>query len=166
MNRHQHAAIANISRFLTFQLGKEEYGVSILAVREIIGVIAITPLPRAPRYVRGVINLRGKIIPVIDLRSRLGMPSIEPTPHSCIIVVEMNSITGVGTCEVGVIVDEVREVLDLPLSGIEVRPECAGGPGAEMVTGIGKLKERVVILLEVGKLVEASDIGLGQSEAA
>ncbi len=144
-------------KLLSFGLGKEEYGLEILAVREIIGLIDITPLPRTPEYVKGVINLRGKIIPVIELRSRLGMPSVKYTEETCIIVVDVLSE---GECDsrlMGVVVDSVREVIDIPTSAIEPPPQFGGSVPMDYITGIGRVKDKVVIMLDTSKVMNPTE---------
>jgi purine-binding chemotaxis protein CheW len=140
---------------LSFGLGKEEYGLDILVVREIIGIIDITPLPRTPDYVKGVINLRGKIIPVIELRQRFGMPTVEYTDETCIIVVDV-PVDGEGEGEsrlMGVVVDTVREVLDIPAAAIEPPPEFGCNVPIDYITGIGRIKGTVVVLLDTSKVM-------------
>ena len=110
----------NEGKYLTFSLGGEEFGMGILKVREIIGIMPVTSLPQAPPYVLGVINLRGKVIPVIDLRLKFGMPPQEPTSRTCIIVAEL-SATG-GNTQIGIIVDSVSEVLNIQSDEIEAPP--------------------------------------------
>jgi purine-binding chemotaxis protein CheW len=137
-------------KFLTFCLGPEEYGMQILKVQEIIGLMPVTPVPNSPIYIRGVINLRGKIVPVLDLRSKLDMPSAEPTSESCIIVVRTQSI------EVGVIVDRVREVLDVPEDDVEVPPDI--GIDTTYLLGIGKTHGRVKLLLDIDRVLESANL--------
>ncbi len=135
------------AKFLTFCLGKEEYGLPILVVREIIGMIDVTPLPQMPEFVKGVINLRGKIIPVIELRSKFGMPSVARTQETCVVVVEVS--LGATAFQLGVIVDSVREVLDISRESIEPPPTFGSAIPLSHVTGMGKVKDRVVILLDI-----------------
>ncbi len=146
---------------LSFGLGNEEYGLDILVVREIIGVIDITPLPRTPDYVKGVINLRGKIIPVIELRKRFGMPTVEYTDETCIIVVDV-PVEGEGEAEsrlMGVVVDTVQEVLDIPTSAIEPAPEFGCSVPIDYITGIGRVKGMVVVLLDAAKVMNPPAAG-------
>jgi purine-binding chemotaxis protein CheW len=148
-------------KLLSFGLGKEEYGLDILAVREIIGVIDITPLPRTPSYVKGVINLRGKIIPVIELRSRFGLTPVPYTEETCIIVVDVPT-DGQGESEsrlMGVVVDTVREVLDIPTSAIEPTPEFGCSIPMDYITGIGKVKDKVVVMLDATKVMSPTEAG-------
>lgn len=144
-------------KLLSFGLGKEEYGLDILAVREIIGLIDITPLPRTPEYVKGVINLRGKIIPVIELRTRFGMPSVNYTEETCIIVVDVPTDGESESRLMGVVVDTVREVLDIPTSAIEPPPEFGCSIPMDYITGIGKVKEKVVVMLDTTKVMSPAD---------
>lgn len=146
-------------KLLSFGLGKEEYGLDILAVREIIGLIDITPLPRTPEYVKGVINLRGKIIPVIELRTRFGMQSVEYTEESCIIVVDVPTEGEAESRLMGVVVDTVREVLDIPTAAIEPPPEFGCSIPMDYITGIGKVKDKVVVMLDTTKVMNPADAG-------
>jgi purine-binding chemotaxis protein CheW len=135
------------------ELGDEHYGLDIASVLEIIREQVVTPVPRAPSFVRGVINLRGRIIPVVDLRGRLGMPETEPTKDSRIIVAES------GGTRIGLIVDSVSEVVMVPLESVEATPEVAAGEDAEYLRSIAKLGGRLVLLLELDGL-------FGQDEQA
>lgn len=146
-------------KLLSFGLGKEEYGLDILAVREIIGLIDITPLPRTPEYVKGVINLRGKIIPVIELRTRFGMQSVKYTEETCIIVVDVPTEGEAESRLMGVVVDTVREVLDIPTAAIEAPPEFGCSIPMDYITGIGKVKDKVVVMLDTTKVMNPADAG-------
>ena len=132
-------------KFLTFFLAAEEYGIEILKVREIIGMMEITPVPRTPAYIRGVLNLRGKVIPVVDLRLKFGMDAIEQTEETCIIVVE----TGGG--ERGIIVDKVSEVQTIAAQDIEPTPSFGEEVETDYILGIGKTAGRVRLLLDIDK---------------
>lgn len=140
-------------KVLSFALGNEEYGLDILAVREIIGLIDITPLPQSPEYVKGVINLRGKIIPVLELRTRFGMPSVNYTDETCIIVVDVPVDNDADARLMGVVVDTVREVLDIPTSAIEPPPEFGCSVPMDFITGIGKVRDKVVVMLDTSKVM-------------
>ncbi|MCC7388703.1 MAG: purine-binding chemotaxis protein CheW [Phycisphaerales bacterium] len=154
----------NENKFLSFRIGREEFGVEILRVREIIGVIDVTPLPQTPDYVKGVINLRGKIIPVIELRAKLGLPPMEYTEETCIIVVEVSD--GGDECfHMGVIVDSVSEVMDIPPDSIEPAPRFGGNLNTSYILGMGKVKEHVLVLLEIDRVMTHKDIG-AMAEAA
>lgn len=144
-------------KLLSFGLGKEEYGLDILAVREIIGLIDITPLPRTPEYVKGVINLRGKIIPVVELRTRFGMTSVPYTEETCIIVVDVPTEGESESRLMGVVVDTVREVLDIPTAAIEPPPEFGCSIPMDYITGIGKVKDKVVIMLDTSKVMNPTE---------
>jgi purine-binding chemotaxis protein CheW len=152
---------SNEHKFLSFCLGSEHFGVEILRVREIIGLIAITPLPQTPPYVKGVMNLRGKIIPVIDLRLRFGLSSTDATKETCVIVLEASGEDGSQTI-MGAIVDSVREVQDIPPAAIEPAPEFGCEIPLRYILGMGKVKEkdkdgkerdRVIVLLEIAEVI-------------
>lgn len=133
-------------QLVSFYLGKEEYGVDILKVKEINKMMQLTKVPNAPYYVEGVINLRGKIIPVVDLRTKLGMSRKENDKNTRIIVVEVEEKT------LGFIVDEVSEVLRIPKSVTEAPPELVSGVDSEYITAVGKLDDRLLILLDLNKV--------------
>jgi purine-binding chemotaxis protein CheW len=152
-------ATANDNKFLSFRLGEEEYGIEILCVREIIGIIDITPLPQTPEYVKGVINLRGKIIPVIELRSKFEMPTVEYTEETCIIVVEVREANSGDQFQIGVIVDTVSEVLDIHRDQIEPAPRFGCSLDTEYILGMGKTKDKVIILLDIDKVLTQDEIG-------
>jgi len=150
---------ANDNKFLSFCLGSEEYGVEILRVREIIGIIDITPLPQTPDYVKGVVNLRGKIIPVIELRAKFGMPPVEYNEETCIIVVEVTDERGEDQFQIGVVVDTVREVMDVPRDKIEPAPRFGCALNTEYILGMGKTKDKVIILLDIDRVLTVEEIG-------
>lgn len=135
-------------KLLIFALGTEGYGVSILKVKEIIGMLDITPVPRTPDFIKGVINLRGKIIPIMDLRMKFGMDQKEYDERTCIIVIEVN-IHGTQKL-LGVVVDMVSEVVTISQDQIEPPPEYGStGLDHNFILGIGKIKDRVVIILDI-----------------
>ena len=138
-------------KYLTFTLGGEEYGIEILCVREIIGIMETTEVPKAPGYVRGVINLRGKIIPVLSLRRRFDMADRDDTEKTCIIVVD-NKRAG-DTSQVGIVVDSVCEVLDIDAQAIELAPEMGGHVPTEYVRAMAKCGDGVKILLAIGAVL-------------
>jgi purine-binding chemotaxis protein CheW len=148
-------------KFLTFFLAGEEYGLEILKVQEIIGMMDITPVPRTPEHIRGVINLRGKVIPVVDLRLKFGMPGTERTAETCIIVVEANAV------QTGIVVDQVSEVLDIEGEEIEDAPAFGSDVQTDFILGIGKSEGRVKLLLDIdrvlceGALLAAISVGGG-----
>lgn len=141
-----------LNKYLTFALGKEEYGLEILRVREIIGLMDITVVPRMPNFVRGVINLRGKVIPVVDLRLKFGMNSIENTEETCIIVVDLEEML------MGILVDKVSEVLDIDKSNIDETPDFGVTVNTEFILGMGKAKDKVIMLLDIQKVLTTSEI--------
>ncbi len=143
-------------KYLTFKFGAEEYGLEILKVREIIGVMEITAVPRTPAFVRGVINLRGKVIPVVDLRSKFGMTHVEDTERTCIIVVEV--MKGEKSIEMGILVDSVSEVLDIDGNDIEESPSFGSSVDTDFILGMAKAKGSVKILLNIQKVMTAREL--------
>jgi len=143
-------------KYLTFQLGKEEFAIQVLRVREIMGVQDITAVPQTPPYVKGVLNLRGKVIPVVDLRLKFGMPELEYTPRTCIIVVQIES-EGAPVLT-GVIVDGVAEVLTLQGDDIEDTPDFGRGVATPYLLGMAKIKGKVKILLDINKVMSAQEM--------
>jgi purine-binding chemotaxis protein CheW len=146
------ASAADNGQFLTFTLQNEEYGIEILKVQEIKGFSKITPIPNAPSFVRGVMNLRGTVVPIIDLRARFAMTEKEYDQFTCIIVVN------VGTRVVGLVVDTVSDVLNIPNDSIAEPPELASVGDSSCITGMGKLGERIVMLLDTGRLVGVEEL--------
>lgn len=138
-------------KFLTFALGKEEYGLEILKVREIIGVMDITALPKAPHYVKGVINLRGQVISVVDLRAKFGLETAKRTDQTCIIVVEITA--GRGKISTGIIVDHVSEVQDIAEESIEDAPHMGEETDQAFILGMGKIGQSVKILLDIDRVL-------------
>ncbi len=143
-------------KYLTFALGPEEYGLEIMKVREIIGYINVTSVPQTPDHVTGVINLRGKVIPIINLRSRFGMETIEATDEACIIVVEVNRVDS--PCEIGIVVDNVSEVLDITYDQLEDAPEFGAEIQTDFILGMGKIGESVKMLLDIDKVLSGTEI--------
>jgi purine-binding chemotaxis protein CheW len=146
-------------KYLTFTVGSEDYGIEIVHVTEIIGIQKITDMPDMPDYIKGVINLRGKVIPVMDVRLRFRMPEREYDDRTCIVVVNVN-----GT-PVGLVVDTVKEVADIPENQIELPPEVAQSGTQRYIKGLGKMGETVKILLDVEKLVRNEDMAAMKSVA-
>ena len=143
-------------KYLTFALGKEEYGLEILKVREIIGWMDITALPRTPAYVKGVVNLRGQVIVVIDLRAKFAMEPAAKTDQTCIIVVE---IAHAGRkLSTGIIVDRVSEVLEIPGDNIEPAPTFGTNIATDFILGMGKVGEAVKILLDIDKVLSSAEV--------
>jgi len=142
-------------KYLTFKLVQEEYGLEIHKVREIIGMMAITSLPRTPSYVRGVINLRGKVIPVIDLRQKFEMDTAADTAETCIIVVDVKA--AVGVVQVGILVDSVSEVLDIVKEDIEEAPTFGTNVDTAFILGMAKTKGAVKILLNIERVLSSEE---------
>jgi len=140
-------------KYLTFTVGREDYGIEICHVTEIIGIQKITDVPDLPGYIKGVINLRGKVIPVMDVRLRFRMPEREYDDRTCIVVVNM------GGTAVGLVVDTVREVADIPESQIELPPEVSQSSSQRYIRGLGKIGDEVKILLDVERLVRREALG-------
>jgi purine-binding chemotaxis protein CheW len=143
-------------KYLTFKLNVEEFGLEILKVQEIIKMMDITRVPRTPPFVRGVINLRGKVIPVVDLRLKFDMETKENTDKTCVIVVTVHRSGG--SVVMGIIVDEVSEVLDVSGSSIEPAPEFGGAVDTSFILGMGKVGERVVTLLDIDQVLTSGDL--------
>ncbi len=153
----------NTEKYLTFMLGKEEYGVDILRAREIIGTMEITPVPQTPEFVKGVINLRGKIIPVVDLRIKFGMPPRDYDDKTCIIVVEVP-----GESErvlVGVVVDQVQEVTPIMDEDIEPPSSIGAAVQSKYIHGLAKTKDGVKILLNIEHVLSSEELMLVQKES-
>jgi len=152
-SKHSRAADSqkNDNKYLTFALGAEEYGVEILKVREIIGYMDITAVPQTPHYVKGVVNLRGQVIPVMDLRAKFGMETTEVTDETCIIVVEIAHETR--KLSTGIVVDRVREVLDIRAEAIEEPPAFDNSVNTDFILGMGKVGDAVKILLDIDKVL-------------
>lgn len=143
-------------KYLTFRLASEEFGVEILKVREIIGLMDITVVPRTPASVRGVINLRGKIIPVVDLRLKFDMPSVSDTELSCIIVVDIQ--VDEQPAQMGILVDTVCEVLDISPASIEPTPTFGGGVNTQFIRGMARVDDQVKILLSIEEVLNKRDL--------
>ncbi len=139
-------------KYLAFFLDEEEYGLEILKVHEIIGIMEITPVPRTPNYTRGVINLRGKVIPVVDLRLKFGMEAKAQTEETCIIVVQAQDVT------IGIVVDKVSEVLDIVTEDIEEAPSFGRDVDTDYILGIGKSEGRVKLLLDIDRVLSSQDV--------
>ena len=151
-------AEARIEKYLTFSLGSEEYGVEILKVREIIGLLDITPVPHTPEFIKGVINLRGKVIPVIDLRLKFGLKPKEYDERTCIIVVEISNEAS--SVMMGIVVDSVSEVLNISTTDIEPAPKFGTNIDIKFILGMAKTKDRVKILLDINKVLTQEEIGV------
>lgn len=138
-------------KYLTFSLGTVEYGVVITKIREIIGIMEITEMPDTPDYIKGVINLRGRVIPIIELRAKFGMELKEYDDRTCIIVVDVPGPNGM--VQVGMLVDSVSEVLPIAAVDIEPPPDFGATTDAAHITGIGKVKGKLKILLDVDHVI-------------
>lgn len=136
---------------VSFKLGSEEYGVDIAQVQEINRMVSITHVPRAPKFMEGVINLRGQLIPIIDLRTRFEMPRAEHTKNTRIVVTE------IGAKRVGMVVDSVSEVLRLDTDAIEPAPEMITGVDTEYIRGVGKIEDRLIILLDLARIISSGE---------
>ena len=145
-------------KYLTFTLAEEEYGIGILKVKEIIGIMAITTVPQTPGYMKGVINLRGKVIPVVDLRLKFGMESLDYTERTCIIVVEIDQDNR--KIQMGILVDAVSEVMNIKSGEIEDTPNFGSRLNTDYILGMAKTGGKVKILLDIGKVLGTDEITL------
>ena len=145
-------------KFLTFSLANEEYGIGILKVREIIGMMPIRTVPQTPSFVKGVINLRGKVIPVVDLRLKFGMEEIDYTERTSIIVVDVEA--GVDNfVHIGIVVDYVSEVVNIKNDEIEPTPTFGSSLNTEYILGMAKIGKSVKILLDIDRILAVEDFG-------
>lgn len=142
-------------KFLTFLLGSEEYGIPIQKIKEIIGIMDITSVPRSPSFIKGVINLRGKIIPVMDLRLKFELREKEYNQRTCIIVVELEHSDS--SRLMGIVVDTVSEVLNIQKSDIELPPQYGSLVDTAFLTGMGKVKGKVVLLLDIEQILSSAE---------
>ena len=161
MEAHMEAAQkkqdVELLQLVTFSIGEEEFGVDILKVQEIIRTMEITKVPKAPEFVEGVINLRGKVIPIIDLRKRFGLTAKDHDKNTRIIVIEINNMI------VGFVVDSVSEVLRIPANTVEPPPPVVAGLESEYISGVGKLQDRLLILLDLNRLLSKDEAKVLQS---
>jgi purine-binding chemotaxis protein CheW len=139
-------------KYLTFKLGPESYGIPVLKIREIIRQTAITPVPQMPPHVKGVINLRGKIIPVADLHAKFGLPLVEASERTCIVVAQVRTAAGT-PIQLGLLVDDVEEVTQIGAAELEEAPEFGAALSTEYLLGMAKLKGRVAILLDIDRVL-------------
>jgi purine-binding chemotaxis protein CheW len=149
-------ADARAGKYLTFQLANEEFGISVLKVREIMGLQEITAVPQTPAHIKGVINLRGKVVPVIDLRLKFGVLTAEYTQRTCVIVTQVQGEAGLVL--IGVIVDGVSEVLHLTALEIEDTPDFGEEVAGQYLLGMAKVKGKVKILLDIDKVLSTQDL--------
>lgn len=160
----------DINQFLTFTLGKEIFALDIGTVREVLELTSITKIPRTPNFMRGVINLRGNAVPVVDMRMKMGMSQGEDTVDTCIIIVEIE-FDGEMTV-MGALVDSVREVFEMMPDSIEPAPKMGAAVNAEYIRGMGRQDEQFIIILEINKIFSAEELALvrgmagGEKEAA
>jgi len=150
-------------KYLTFTLADEEYGIGILKIKEIIGMMPITTVPQTPEFVKGVINLRGKVIPVLDLRLRFGMEPIDYTERTCIIVVEIEGQSG--TIMIGIVVDAVSEVLNIKAEDIEDTPTFGTRLNTDYILGMAKMEGGVKILLDIDRVLSQEEVDLLEKAA-
>ncbi len=150
------ATTKQVGKYLTFTLDQEEYGIGILKVKEIIGMMPITTVPRTPKFVKGVINLRGKVIPVIDLRLKFDMGEIPYTERTCIIVVEIDA--DAATVLIGIVVDAVSEVLNIREKEIEDAPQFGTSLDTNYILGMAKMEGGVKILLDIDRVLSQEEV--------
>ncbi|MBN1842037.1 MAG: purine-binding chemotaxis protein CheW [Deltaproteobacteria bacterium] len=163
MDQAVKAASDKEAKYLTFALAEEEYGIGILKVKEIIGMMPITSVPQTPEYVKGVINLRGKVIPVVGLRLKFGMEEMEYTERTCIIVVEIADQGG--TVLIGIVVDSVSEVLNIKGEEIEDTPTFGPKLNTEYILGMAKMEGGVKILLDIDQVLSAEEMAILEKAA-
>lgn len=147
---------AKAGKYLTFTLGPESYGIHIMKVQEIVGFMTITRVPRTPEFIRGVINLRGKVIPVIDLRRRFGMEAIPDTARTCVIVVRI--FQNDSPITMALVVDAVSEVLDIRQDQIEDTPSFGGSVDTDYIMGMGKCGDKVIMLLDIDWVLSREEV--------
>ena len=150
-------------KYLTFVLNEEEYGIGILKIKEIIGMMPITTVPQTPEFVKGVINLRGKVIPIVDLRARFGMDTIDYTERTCIIVVEIEGPAGM--LMIGIVVDAVSEVLNIKGEDIEDTPTFGTKLNTDYILGMAKMEGGVKILLDIDRVLTGDEIAVIEKAA-
>lgn len=144
-------------QYLTFRIGKEDYGIGIAWVMEIVGIQAITVVPDMPKFVKGVINLRGRVIPVMDVRLRFGLPEREYDDRTCVIVTQINEIN------IGLVVDTVNEVMFIPENTISPPPKTHKTINSQYILGMGKVSDKVKIILDIERLISEQTLDeLGQ----
>ncbi len=150
-------------KFLTFLMANEKYGLEILMVREIMGMMAVTSIPTTPAFIRGVINLRGKVIPVVDLRLKFGIEAKEDTQRTCIIVVHLTHTAQEMT--MGIIVDEVSDVLDIDRDQIEPPPSFGANVRTDFILGMGKVEQKVMTMLDIDRVLTEQEVALVEGSA-
>jgi purine-binding chemotaxis protein CheW len=145
-------------KYLTFNLDQEEYGIGILKIKEIIGMMPVTSVPQTPDFIKGVINLRGKVIPVMDLRLRFGMAAVDYTERTCIIVVEIQGRSG--HIMIGIVVDAVSEVLNIRSEEIEETPTFGAKLDTDYILGMAKMEGGVKILLDIDRVLSSNELDI------
>ena len=150
-------------KYLTFSLAGEEYGIGILKVKEIIGLMPITPVPKTPEHIRGVINLRGKVIPVVDLRLKFSIRTVADTERTCVIVTEI--AIGGNKIFMGILVDSVSEVVNIKTAEIEDAPNFGSKLNTAYILGMAKINQTVKILLDIDKVMGNDELGRFNSES-
>lgn len=163
MDQAVKAMVDREGKYLTFTLADEEYGIGILKIKEIIGMMPVTTVPQTPDFVKGVINLRGKVIPVMDLRLRFGMEAIDYTERTCIIVVEIEGTEG--TIQIGIVVDSVSEVLNIKGNDIEDTPTFGTKLNTDYILGMAKMESSVKILLDIDRVLSEGEISVLENAA-
>ena len=153
-------SISDIRQYLTFQLGEEVFALDVSHVREILEFTTVTKVPKTPEYMRGVINLRGSVVPVLDMRLKFGMSMTEKTVNTCIIVVEV-SFEGENTI-IGALVDSVQEVFELEPDQIEPAPKIGTQLKTEFIKGMGKRDDRFIIMLDIDKVFSSEELSMAQ----
>lgn len=162
MSKAVKAITIKTGKYLTFVLEKETYGIGILKVKEIIGMMPITSVPRTPEFIKGIVNLRGKVIPVVDLRLKFNMASIPYSDRTCIIVVEIDGPSG--TVPIGIVVDAVSEVLNIKEEEIEETPAFGAKMNTDYILGMAKKDDAVKILLDIDSVLNIKELeSLNQS---
>ena len=156
MDEALQSIVAREGKYLTFSLAGEEYGIGILKVREIIGLMSITPVPQTPPHIKGVINLRGKVIPVVDLRLKFGIEAMDYNERTCIIVVEIAA--GGHKISMGIVVDSVSEVLNIKAAEIEDTPNFGSKLDTAYILGMAKVGHNVKILLDIDKVMGSQEL--------
>ena len=151
---------ASSQQYVTFSLGEELFGVEVIRAREILSVTPVTKVPQTPEYLLGVINLRGQVVPVVDMRLKLGLPVCEETEDTCVIVVEV--LVDGESIIVGALADAVREVLEIHSDQIEPAPRLGTRLKTEFITGMGKIDEQFVILLNIDRVFSSDELAIVQ----
>ena len=163
----QPAEVGEQHQYLTFLLADEMFAIGILSIREIIEYGVVTDVPMTPPFIRGVLNLRGAVVPVIDLALRFGRPAQENTKRTCIVIVEIEAANG--SQQMGVVVDAVNEVLEIPASEVEPPPEFGARIRNDFIKGMGKIDGKFVIVLDLNRVMSIDEVAvvakLGRMEA-